>query len=199
MQIPPSSRYFKVCLVAGNPETALDHPHNVVLSQSIAKKVFGDTDPIGQRLQRPDDGNGETDCVVTGVLIDVPANSHFHANFIVPLQYRWPSPEPWKDASLMTYITLDKQNDDESVNDRLNALYRRIEKIYPEVTGAHSFLQPITSIHLSSHLKDELESNGSKSLVFVAALIALVILVIGWINYINLETARFLLGDGRLA
>lgn len=184
---------FQSLLVAGDPETALDHPHNVVLSQSMAKKVFGDTDPIGQRLQRPDDGNGETDCVVTGVLMDIPANSHFHANFIVPLQYRWPNPDPWMDASLMTYITLDKQHDHEPVNDRLNALYRRIEKIYPEVIGAHAFLQPVTSIHLSSRLKDELESNGSKTLVFVASLIALGILVIGWINYINLETARFLL------
>lgn len=184
---------FQTLLLAGDPATVLDHPHNVVLSQSMAKKVFGDADPIGQRLQRPDDGYGETDCVVTGVLMDVPANSHFHANFIVPLQYRWPNPDPWMDASLMTYITLNKQNDPESVDDRLNTLYRRIETVHPEVMGAHSFLQPVTSIHLSSHLKDELESNGSKSLVFVAALIALVILVIGWINYINLETARFLL------
>jgi putative ABC transport system permease protein len=184
---------FQSLLVAGDPTTALDHPHNIVLSQSMARKVFGDTDPIGQHLQMPDVSNGERDCVVTGILMDIPANSHLHANFIVPLQYRWPSPEPWKDASLMTYITLNNENDYESVNDRLNALYRRIEKINLEVMGTHSFLQPITSIHLSSHLKDELESNGSKRMVLVAALIALGILVIGWINYINLETARFLL------
>lgn len=183
---------FPSLLVAGDPKTALDDPHNVVLSYSMAKKVFGDVDPIGQHLLRPDD-NGETDCIVTGVLMDIPANSHLHANFIVPLRYRWPDPDPWMDAALMTYITLEKGYDPESVNRRLNALFRKIEKIHPEVKGAHSVLQPITSVHLSSHRQDELESNGSKMVLYVASLIAMVVLVIAWINYINLETARFLL------
>lgn len=194
-ELNADSAFFQVfpsLLVAGDPETALDHRHNVVLSQSMAKKVFGDIDPIGQHLQRPDEsGDGETDCIVTGVLMDIPAKSHFHANFIVPLEYTWPN--PWKGPSLLTYITLGKGNDPKSVNDRLNRLYRKIERVHPEVKDAHPFLQPITSIHLSSHLQNELESNGSKSLLSIASFIALVILVIAWINYINLETARFLL------
>lgn len=183
-------RVFPSLLLTGDPLTALNDPHSVVLSASLARKIFGDADPVGQHLQRPDDNLGESDCVVTGVLMDIPANAHFHANFIVPLQ--WPNQEAWKSGFVMTYLKLNKGSDPQAVEKRINALYHSIGMIYPDVQGTRPFLQPLTSIHLSSQLKDELEANGSKKLLYIAASIGIMIMVIAWINYINLETARFM-------
>jgi putative ABC transport system permease protein len=185
-------RVFPDLLLAGDPSTALNDPYSVVLSASMARKIFGNVDPIGQHLQRPDDNMGESDCVVTGVLIDIPANAHFHANFVVPLQYHWPNQEAWKNGFLMTYLRFSQGADPQSVEKRLNDLYRSIEGIYADVKGTRPFLQSMTSIHLSSQLENELEVNGSKNLVYIAAFIGIMVMVIAWINYINLETARFM-------
>jgi putative ABC transport system permease protein len=195
-ELNADSSFFKVfrsLLIKGDPATALNDPHSMVLSESMAKKIFGDAEPMGQRLQRPNDADRESDCVITGIFKDIPQNSHFHANFIVPLEYIWANQDEWKQDFLLTYFSFEKGGDPVLTNNRLNRLYRKLEKKNPEVKGAKPFLQPITSIHLSSHLRDELESNESKLLVYVASFIGVIILVIAWINYINLETARFVM------
>ncbi len=193
-ELNADSSFFKVfpsLLIKGDPATALHDPHSMVLSESMAKKIFGDTEPLGQRIQRPNDGDQESDCVVTGIIRDLPQNSHFHANFIVPLEYIWEFQTEWKQDFLLTYVSFEKGSDPELFNDRLNQLYRKLEIKYPEVKETKSFLQPLISIHLSSNMRDELEVNGNKNLVYLASLIGLIILVIAWINYVNLETARF--------
>lgn len=182
---------FSSLLLKGDATTALLDPHSMVLSESMARKIFGDEEPLGQHIQMPNDGDRESECVITGVIKDLPPNSHMHANFIVPLVYDWKQQTEWSQDFLHTYISLGKEADPKLFNDRLNEVYRKMESENPEIKGTKNFLQPITSIHLSSQLPDELEVNGSKNLVYIASAIALIILIIAWINYVNLETARF--------
>lgn len=184
-------RVFPDLLIKGKAATALLEVHSMVLTQSMAQKIFGDDEPIGQVLQMPGDGDRETDVVVTGIVKDFPDNSHVHANFIVPLKYDWSHRTEWSQDFLHTYISLKAGINPQQFTDRLNQLYRTLEPLNPEVRGAKNFLQPITSIHLTSQMPDEIEVNGSQDLVYIAVAIGLIILIIAWINYVNLETARF--------
>jgi putative ABC transport system permease protein len=193
-QLNTDSSFFKVfpsILVKGDATTALQDRHGMVVSESMAKKIFGDEEPMGQHIQTPNDGDRESERVITGVFKDFPPNSHMHANFVVRQEEESKEGDEWSQAFLLTYISLKEEHSPETISNRLNQLYRRLEVKYPEMKETKSFLQPITSIHLSSQLQDELEVNGSKNLVYVASVIALIILILAWINYINLETARF--------
>lgn len=188
------SSFFKVfasLLIKGDADAALRDPHSMVLTQSMAKKIFGDEEPMGQLLQMPDDSEGDKNFVVTGIVKDFPVNSHFHANFIIPLGSDWSNLEDWKDSFIYTYVKLEKGIDSEQFTDRLNLVYRKLATLNPEVNETMNFLQPITAIHLNSQLQDEIEVNGSRNLVYITLAIGLIILIIAWINYVNLETARF--------
>jgi putative ABC transport system permease protein len=193
-ELNADSSFFKVfrdLLLRGDPETALSSLNSIVLTESMAKKVFGDVDPIGLQLQFPNDGGRPPEYTVTGILRDIPANAHFRANFIVPLQYFWGDQNEWKQDFLMTYLTLPPETDPDQITQQLSVTYERLAEKYPSTRGTRPFLQPITSIHLDSNLQGELETNGSRQLVYLACFIALVILTLAWINYINLQTARF--------
>jgi putative ABC transport system permease protein len=193
-ELNADSSFFNVfpgLLLKGDPATALHNPHSMVLSESMAKKVFGDMEPMGQHIQRPNDSGTESEYVVSGIIRDIPQNSHFHTNFVTPLEYRWGNQNEWKQDALMTYISLVDGVSLIQLSDRLERLYNSLGKLYAEVKDTKALLQPLTSIHLDSHLQGELEVNGSRELVYLASLIALVIMVIAWINYVNLETARF--------
>lgn len=193
-ELNADSSFFKVfpgLLIAGDPSTALNDPHSLVVSAQMAKKIFGDEDPMGQRLQISDDGDRPDEYIITGVIRDIPANSHYHANFIVPLEYFWGDHNEWKQDALMTYVSVSPTADVNKLSARIDQLYERLGTLYPEVNGTKALLQPLTSIHLDSGLNGELEVNGSRDLVLLASFIAIVILAIAWINYVNLETARF--------
>lgn len=193
-ELNADTSFFKVfpeLLVRGDPSTVLNDAHNIVLSESMVRKIFGEADPIGQHLAMPSDNNDQVDFVVTGILKDIPPNAHFHANFIVSLDRSFDYTDEWKSTCLLTYVTIGDKKDLLPVEDRLNNLLKQTANENPEVKGTRSFLQPISSIHLSSNLQSELETNGSKALVFGISAIGLIILIIAWINYVNLETARF--------
>jgi len=193
-ELNADSSFFKVfagLLLKGDAMTALSDPHSIVLTQSMARKIFGDKEPLGQVLRMPNDGDRETNIMVTGIISDFPANSHLHANFIVPLRFDWTQRTAWSQDALHTYVLLKEDSDPKECEEHLNQVYGRLALLHPEVSGVENILQPITSIHLNSQMPDEIEMNGSKSLVFLASAIGLIILVIAWINYVNLETARF--------
>jgi putative ABC transport system permease protein len=193
-ELNADSTFFKVfsaLLVKGDAATALRERYCMVVSESMAKKIFGDEEPIGQHIQMPNDGGGASERVITGIFKDFPPNSHMHANFVVPLEPFMKDGDEWSQTFLHTYVSLKEGHRPEAVSSRLNQFYRKMAVKYPELKETKSFLQPLTSIHLSSQMQDEVEVNGSKNLVYVATAIALIILIIAWINYINLETARF--------
>lgn len=188
------STFFKVfsgMLVKGDAATALSESHCMVVSESMAKKIFGDEEPMGQHIQSPNDAGDESERVITGVFKDFPPNSHVHANFVMPLEPFMKDGNEWRQAFLHTYISLKEGHSPEAVSNRLNQFYRKMAEKFPEMNQTKSFLQPLTSIHLTSQMQDELEVNGSKNMVYIISAIALIILIIAWINYINLETARF--------
>jgi putative ABC transport system permease protein len=192
--INADTNFFKVfpsLLTRGDVSTVLKNPNSLVISESIAKKIFGSADPMGQRIDRIDE-NGDAPYVVTGILKDLPENSHFHARFVGKLEEVWPDLQPWSASLIFNYVTLPNETDPLSVADQVNTRMRKVEKAYPQTKGTEIFLQPVTDVHLRSHLKDEFEPNGNEGLIFIMMGIAIVILVIAWINYVNIETARFL-------
>ena len=185
-------RVFPSLLVRGNAKTALSDKHNLVISESMAKKLFGHSDPMGQRIDNLNENGDGSDYVVTGILKDIPENAHFHANFIgVVIFEEWGNLDSWE-GFLYTYITLPKETDLSVVARQLDHLNEKLEKADPKTKGAKVILQPVTNIHLYSQLNDELEAGGNKNLIYILFFIGVIILVIAWINYINIETARFI-------
>ena len=191
------SNFFKVfpsLLMRGNPLTVLSDPHNLVISEKMAKKIFGNEDPIGKKIENKSlSYSPVSDFVITGVLRDVPINSHFHPNFIAlsffgdegNIANYWTGPRAY------TYLTLEPGSDPDEITNRLNLLLRKLEIENPKIKGTKVFLQSISDIHLSSNLHDELEPNGNKTLVYIISVVGIIVLLLAWINYVNMETGRF--------
>ncbi len=188
---------FTFPLIKGDPETALKNPGGILISESMAKKYFGDTDPIGKHLGV----NDEKELVeVIGVFNDVPPNSHFYFDILVSY-VREKAGDPgndyytWKDFGHYNYIKLKPGSDAKQLESSLLDWVPKFLNWSPEdvrALKARGFgfrLQPITDIHLRSHLRWELEPNGNISYVYMMSAAALLILVIACINFINLTTA----------
>ena len=174
-------------LLRGDVKTALVKPFSVVLSNSTAKKYFGEDEPLGKVLHLKGSGD-EHDYTVTGVIPDLATNSHLKAEILL-------STNSISDRSLMplqnvyTYILLNKNADKNAFANKLQPI---AEQVFPSKDNFRTTLtlQPIASIHLHSHLQDELKPNSNISSVYFLVAIALVVLVMAWINYINLATSR---------
>ncbi len=191
---------FTVHFLEGNPRTALTQPNTVVITESMAKKYFGNEEPIGKILN----ADHRREWIVTGVIKDVPINSHFHFDFLGSLTTYSDSRDPyWLSNNYYTYFVLQKGVDYKQFQQKLNQdILKYIGPQIEKVTGVsldqlrkkglkYGFiLQPLTSIHLYSHLDYEIEPNGDASNVYIFMVIAVFILLIACINFINLSTAR---------
>jgi putative ABC transport system permease protein len=186
---------FPSLLLHGDAATALQKPNSIIISETLAKKVFGDEDPIGKTLDRIDDHTSGQDFTVTAVLRNIPDNAHFHATVVQHIYDSWPGSdeELWGEGRLSTYATFSKSVQVEMIEKRLNSLLAEIGKENAPVKDTRVVLQPMKSIHLSSSLPDEIESNGDKELLFLLSAVGLTILIMAWINYVNLETSRLVL------
>lgn len=193
-------RMFTLPLLEGNANTALLRPNTVVITRAVAQKYFGRADPLGKVLQFPDDKAALT---VTGLIDTVPENSHFHfglfASMITLPEAREPS---WMESNFFTYLELTEGYDPAKLQAKLPAVVDKY--IGPQLQKAMgvslsqfktsgntlSFeLQPLTSIHLHSNLNGEIEANGDVRYVYIFSAIALFMLLIACINFINLSTA----------
>jgi putative ABC transport system permease protein len=191
---------FTVRFLEGNPKLALTQPNTVVITASMAKKYFGNENPMGKILN----ADHRRDYVVTGVVKDIPNNSHFHFDFLGSLTTYGDSRNTfWLSSDYFTYIVLKPGNDPFQFQKKLND---DIEKyVGPQLKTFGGFssqefkakgnklefvLQPLTSIHLNSHLEHELEPNSDISYIYIFSVIALSILLIASINFMNLSTAR---------
>ncbi len=187
---------FDFRLIKGNPETVFSNPKSVVISERIANKYFGDGDPIGKVINY----QNETDLQITGVVMDVPGNSHIKFNFLAPVELQrilWKSPvnnhydfeEDWKWSGAWLYVLFHENHD-------TRAFEKKIQKIaatfmMPDSQRKVTFdIQRLTDIHLHSDLVSELETNGSLTQVLGFVGIAALILLIAIFNFINLSTAR---------
>jgi len=191
---------FTISFIKGDPKTALAQPNTIVLTRSMALKYFGDEDPIGKSLN----ADKQRDYLVTGVVEDVPHNSHFHYDFLASLVTYDDSRSPiWVSNNYYTYFVLQEGASPEALEAKLAELVKKY--VGPQIQAAVGitleqffasggewgyFIQPLTGIHLHSHLDFELEPNGDIAYVYIFSIIALGILLIACINFVNLATAR---------
>ncbi len=183
---------FTFPFLAGDPNSALNTPYTVVITREMAEKYFGDEDPLGKTLKF----DGETDFTVTGVVENIPRNSHFTFNMLRSIETQYAvkraEMEMWFNIQYFTYLLLADNTD-----------YREFEQKLPGFVDKHMgeplkssgatlkcFLQPLTSIHLHSNLAAEIGVNGSITYVYIFTAIATLILIIACMNYINITTAR---------
>lgn len=181
---------FGYPLVQGDPRTALTKPGSIVLSQELAKKYFGDADPMGRMMK----WDNAMDVQVTGVLGELPRNSHIRFEGLVSiytiLQY-WKKIERnnWVWNPCWTYVRL-KEGVTEAEAERVFPAF--IQKYYPDFLKdqiGHE-LQPLADIHLTSKLDFEMRQNGDKGSVNILWAIGFFILVLAAVNFMNLATAR---------
>ncbi len=192
---------FSIPLLSGDPDKVLSSVHNLVLSESTARKIFGNDNPVGKSLRV---GTDTTYYTVAGIMADMPENSHLHLNAIGSFMTNQRSDETsWLSNSFNTYLLLDP-------NARLDELDRKIVetvnmRIGPEIeefmgvsleefnnTGnVYGYkLQPLTEIHLDPSIQHGLKPTNDKKYVYIFSLVGFVILIMAGINYTNLATAR---------
>jgi len=196
--------FFKVFdfpLVMGNPEEALAEPNQIVLTESMARKYFGDTDPVGKALILYEDQMFQ----VTGVCRDVPHNSHFHFQCLASYASTDKSNDPiWVNNGVYTYMMLGDHADPVKLEGDLNLMVERyvgphVEdwmgidlKAFEQQGNSYGFfMQSLEDIYLYSDFHDELEPVSDVSRIWYFSIIALFILVIACINFMNLATAKY--------
>jgi putative ABC transport system permease protein len=188
-------------MVRGNAKTALSEPFTAVISEKYAHLYFGNTDPIGKTLRLRDDDFTDELVKVTGVFKDLPPNTHLKFDVLFSYntlyargdwtisRYR----EGWRRKDMYTFVQLRPGTDPKIIEARFPSI---VDKYKPELKGSQEkqilALQPLKDIHLYSDLAEESETNGNAEIVFFINLIGIFVLIIAWINYVNLSTARAL-------
>lgn len=183
---------FTFPFVSGDPKSALQAPYSVVITESMARKYFGDEDPLGKILRI----NDERDFNVTGVVKDVPPNSHFTFNMLCSFQTYIKegdvSDDQWFDVRFYTYLLLDENTDIKDLEQKLPGF---IDKYLGEAMKSSGgsiklFLQPLKRIHLYSDFERDMSANSDITYVYLFSGVAIFVLLIAGINFINLSTAR---------
>ncbi|MEM8939367.1 MAG: ABC transporter permease [Bacteroidota bacterium] len=202
---PSFLKIFDYPLIHGDAASALVEPNKLVITESIAKKYFGETDVVGERIELLT--SFEQPLEITGVTRDVPENSHLKYNFLVSyetINQRTIDEESgasysetsWGWYDFNTYVLLREGTDTKYFDQKFaEVLYEERKEEYEQSSATEAFpLQPITDIHLYSNLLQESEpqEQGDGDTVFFLSMIAAFILIIAWINYINLSTAKSL-------
>ncbi len=189
---------FSFPLKKGNPETALKDVGGLVITEEMADKYFGDEDPMGEMLVI--NFGIDIPFVVTGVVENIPHNSHFHFDFLISYNstksYHTGEFYEWSDFGHYNYLLLAENTDPEKLELKLFDWIGKYME-WPEGAeeeyrnGTIGFkLKPLTSIHLHSNIRWELEGNGNIIYIFVFISLALFIILIACINFMNLSTAR---------
>jgi putative ABC transport system permease protein len=181
---------FTFPLVEGDPT----EPFSIVLSENVARKYFGEEDPVGKIIRLQD----KHDFKVTGVMRDVPQNSHFHfimlASFetlIAISDYKGQFTE-WGNSSFYTYILVAPHFNQKAFEAKLTQIVHKYHtEPWRDQEHPHRYyLQPLTDIHLHSHINFDLAHNNDMRYIYLLSGLALIILLIACVNYMNLTTAR---------
>lgn len=199
---PDFLNIFDYSVVEGDKNNLLKEPNQVVLTSEMAKKYFGSTDVIGKTITF--NSWLKLPLEITGVTENVPNNSHFKYDFLISYETlnnetrqddgSSSSETAWGWYDFNTYVQLKEGADPKAFDEKFEeVLYEERGEIFEKYNFKAEFpLQPITDIHLYSNLlqESEPEEQGDGDAVFFLSIIAFFILVIAWINYINLSTAR---------
>ena len=197
------STFFQVFtfpLLKGNPQTALAEPGAVVITPAVAKKYFGDEDPIGKTLVLDNEYNHR----VTGIMEEMPKNTHFYYNMLLSM----PSLEEsrsnqWVSNNFHTYLVLKEGADPRALEAKFPQIIEThigrqleqymgmaIDDFFKAGNSAEYSLFPLTKIHLHSNKFDELSPNSDIRYVYIFSFIGAFILLLACINFMNLATAR---------
>ncbi len=191
---------FTIPMIAGDPKTALTQPYSMVISESMAKKYFPGTDAIGKSLLT----SNSTNYKITGVIKDLPAQSHFHFNFIKAMSELEDSRNnEWLSNNFITYVLARPGTTEKDIDQALNQTVKKY--LEPQlISMVHSSLEELAKngghfgyyamalpdIHLQSNFSFELETNGNRQYVYIFVVVAVFILLIACVNFMNLSTAR---------
>lgn len=181
---------FEFPLLAGDAAQVMDDPRSIVISQSTAKALFGDEDPLN-KIVRVDN---EHDLKVTGILKDVPSNSSFQFDFLLTWKFReqisdWVrrNTTNWGNYSFQVFVELNNPAQESAVH----ASVRNMLQEHGEVeTKPEFFLYPLTRWHLFGDFENGVEAGGMNDYVQLFTVIAIFIIIIACINFMNLATAR---------
>jgi putative ABC transport system permease protein len=192
---------FSIKLIRGNPKNVLSHKNGVVLTESTARKYFGEEDPIDKQLLMFSDTSVY---MVTGVTEDVPANTHFSYDILLPfIAFPLSESNSWAGYNVHTYVVLDDAKSADALQAKFPKLVEKafgpeveniLGKKYSEYVAAgnhHNYhLQKVEDIHLHSNYQQELQPNGDIRYVYLFGAICFFILFVAGVNFTNLSTAR---------
>lgn len=184
---------FTLDMIAGDPKTALIDPFCVVITDEMAERYFGSQDPMGRSITIQAAGQ-RADMKVTGVMKPIPHNSHIHADFLGSFKTYEAvvgdeEMQRWASNNYATYLLMQEGYDIGRLQSQLDPFIdRHMSQGMSEKTKLE--LQRLTDIHLYSHLDSEIEANSDITYVYVFSIIALFILLIACVNFMNLATAR---------
>ncbi|MCP5104535.1 MAG: ABC transporter permease, partial [bacterium] len=186
---------LKFKFISGDPLNGIREANTAFISESTARKYFGDQDPMGKTFSV----NKREDYRVAGVFEDIPPNSHLKFDVMLSFKnlltfFGKEVMEAWGHTGLYTYLRLKPQTDAHAFENKLTELVEAeaggLQKAYKMIIRLK--MQPLRDIHLTSHYLQEYESNGDRDSVNFLFIIALFIMVMAWVNYVNLSTARSL-------
>ena len=193
--------FFSIPVLKGDPKNLLNAKHRVVLSESTARKIFGKENPIDKQLKI---GSDTARYIVTGVMGDIPANSHFEANMITSFITNPRSENPiWLSNSFSTYFLLKPNTNYHSIDDKFPALI--LKYVGPEVekymgiklteftskgNKYRFFLQNLSDAHLDNSIQQEFKPASDPKYLKIFGGIAILIVIIAAINFMNLSTAQ---------
>jgi putative ABC transport system permease protein len=180
---------FDFPLVKGDPDKALDEPNSIVLTEEVARKYFGNEDPMGKIIEADPYNDGELMLFrVTGIAKNVPRNSHFHFDFLASYSTLKEDTDEFSGFyQHFTYVLLRDRSLVEFLDPKLLDFLHRNWRMNPWYTIS---LQPLLDIRLHSRLKSEIEPTGNILYVYIFTAIAVLVLSIACINFMNLASAR---------
>ncbi|KPK87196.1 MAG: hypothetical protein AMS27_03295 [Bacteroides sp. SM23_62_1] len=185
-------KMFSYNLLLGNPETVLREPYSLVLNEEIARNIFGSENPVGKVLR----WNNKDDLIITGVVQSPPANSHLQFSSLISFSSLYQDKRLYMDwnggMQYYHYVELKPGVSEEEVEAKLpDFMYKHINIIYERYNNSiNASLQPVKAIHLKGGYAGEIGTVGSMANIYIYSAVALFILFIACINFINLTTAK---------
>jgi len=191
---------FTIPILQGDPAEVLKAPNTVVINKKIAEKYFGNDNPVGKTLKI----NDRDEYTVSGVFEKIPHNAHFEFDFLLSMKSLEESENgAWLSFNFHTYLILQEGADVSALNDKLPSLVKKyigpelerftgttFEQFLESGNAMNFYFQPLLDIHLKSDLQGELGANNDIMYIYIFSAVAIFILIIACINFMNLATAR---------
>jgi putative ABC transport system permease protein len=193
--------FFSIPVIKGDPKNMLNAPRKAVITESTAKKIFGDENPIDKAIKI---GNDTSKFIISGIMADVPGNSHFEANILTSFMTNPRSQDPiWLNNSFSTYLLLKPNTSYATVDEKIPAMLEKyvgpeiqrfmgitLEDFISQGNKYRFFLQNLTDIHLDPSIQQSFKDASDPKFLLIFGSISILIVLIAAINFMNLATAQ---------